>query len=364
MDHILAIIIFTIIVFILLVIVALLFRYTFVFRDEFGSYTARIWTYCSASECNGKGKQQLISKCLPNPRTGAGCIDGNGEQTYADKIYEERECTAICPSAQEIYASGECINGMRQVTKTCQATGYNGPQGCTPGTVTTFSELCPLETIDSWGANYPGLLFSELPGCDVGTEKNIYSFLAEGYTTEPLPCNGSNCPISDFYSCFDPKVYANGYQYISNCIKDNTVVVPSLCRLFPVEQVPAALQPYIYHPFYFKDDIRGYLSASGPNNVFYRQDRSQAILMYLIPRSSTRMIFLIGAFGNPYFMSFGDMILKPVSQQLGDGGMTTGLAPKYTVTLDGNYMIVDGYASGIIEIQPAEDGFEWISLTA
>lgn len=364
MDHFLLVIIFAIGVFILVLIVAFIYRYTFVFGSEFGSYTTPIWTHCSASTCNGAGKQQLISKCVPNPRTGVGCITETGEQSYADKIYQERECTAICPSTQEIVTEGECINGTKVITRTCQTTGYSdGPQTCIPGTVTTETETCPQPTIGSWAATYPTTTFAEENNCYVGLTNNVYALLAEGYmTNDPLQCYGSNCPSTGFASCNDPTVYANGYQYVTNCLYDNKVIVPNICRLFPVAEVPSSLQPYIYRPFYFRE-VRGYLSASGPNNLFYSPNRDQAILLYFVPRSSTRMIFLAGAFGKAYFLSFSEMILKPVSLQIGDGGMTTGVAPRYTVELTDTYMVVNGYAEGTIELQPKEEGFDWVART-
>lgn len=365
MDHLLLVIVIAVVVFILVVIIALLFRYTFVFGSEFGAYTTKVWTNCSASECNGQGTQKLISKCRPNPRTGAGCINENGEQTYEDKIYEEKTCTAICPATQQIIISeGQCINGKRDITWACESTGYNGVVNCTPGNVTTISELCPVETIGSWSAQYPTTNFAENAGCEVGAERSIYTLLAEGYLPTPLPClNGQTCDPSGFYSCVDPQAYTNGYNYVSNCIRNGTVVTPNICRLYPITQIPNELEDYIYRPFYFRDETRGYLSASGPNNVFYSQSGAQAILLYFIPRSATQMIFLVGAFGNAYFLSFSEMVLRPVAMQLNDGGMTTGLAPRYTVNIDGALMNITGYASGTIELQGAETGFNWIIRT-
>lgn len=365
MDHFLLVILFAIGVFILVLIVAFVYRYTFVFGSQFGSYTTPIWSNCSASSCDGTGKQQLVARCVPNPRTGVGCITETGEQSYADKVYEERECAAICPSTQEIVTEGECINGTKIVTRTCQTTGYgNGPQTCIPGTITTETATCPQQTYGSWAATYPETSFTEESNCYVGVERNVYALLAEGYVTNnPLQCYGSNCVPTGFTACNDPTVYANGYQYVSNCLYNNNVIVPNMCRLYPVSEIPPPLQPYIYRPFYFREE-RGYLSASGPNNLFYSQSRDQAILLYFVPRSSTRMIFLVGAFGNPYFLSFSEMILRPVSLQLGDGRMTSGLAPRYTVELSGTYMVVVGYAAGTIELLDQEVGFDWITRTA
>ena len=369
-------ILFLILIFIFLLvflIVILYFRRVFVLKTNFGSFTAPLWTACSAQNCGEVGTQQLISSCVPNPRTGAGCVDFNDPelvQSYNSKIYQERQCTAICPQTTEkIINVSNCVNSTKTVTYQCVSTGISGgPKPCTLGQIRTQSVPCE-EIISGYWNTIPPQTNLNLNGtCGTGTNNDINSFLLEGYTTTPLTCVGGNCPIDEFNPCYNPEVYSAGYNYVTDCLINNVPVTSNMCRLYPVVNIPVGLEPYIYRPFYFRTSA-GYLSATSANNLFYASDRTKAILLYLIPRKNNgttyEMIFLVGAFGDAWFLNFSTLTLSPVRMNITDASsLTTGQSSRFNVSLSGNNMTIQTpYISGTVELQAKEIGFDWINRT-
>ena len=138
-------VIILIILFIFLVSLLLVFVYRriFIFPESFGKYTPPILSPCQGNVCGGNGSQVLYQQCIPNVNTGLGCLDHLFNQTFADRIIENRSCISECPSSIEIIINESgCVNGKQTITYYCQETGYSGVGLCEVGTVRNQSIDC------------------------------------------------------------------------------------------------------------------------------------------------------------------------------------------------------------------------------
>ena len=143
-----------IVVVVILIVAAILFRGTYQRNTgDYGTWSSFTTTVClnENQPCTTTGTSQKFRTCTPNPTTGFGCIDSNGDQKFDPEVIES-SCTPICFSAQwsattqtpcKVYtnASGTTLAPVQtcrapgeftftKTTKTCTAKDASGVNAC------------------------------------------------------------------------------------------------------------------------------------------------------------------------------------------------------------------------------------------
>lgn len=193
---------------------------------EYGSYTESVVGTCvtPSGKCSEMGQQTIISYCSPNERTGWGCQDEEGRQTFATRITTQ-PCNSMCHSSVwEVISRDECsypvpynaspcvppgVVPVSRWLKRCVPNDSSGPNSCTITVTPGFTEIggtlpsgCVLDVTGTiatcaLGVTYyedrPCVITPELPQCGtwairnpVGEEWSAATFSC-GYSLNPLP---------------------------------------------------------------------------------------------------------------------------------------------------------------------------------
>lgn len=170
------IIILVVVILVIIVVVFLLRNLYIRNASDFGTWSDFSQTLCLNNNqgCQVSGTSQRVRYCTPNSRTGYGCIDSNGNQTFKPERIDT-PCTPSCYSSvwsssqptactvfddQEatMFASNQTCRNPPQFafetqTRVCQAFDNSGPSAClkSDGTVAAVGDsetiIFPCDTI-------------------------------------------------------------------------------------------------------------------------------------------------------------------------------------------------------------------------
>lgn len=177
------------------------------------------------SHCGETGSKTVTRQCIPNPKTGRGCIGPNGKQSFAT-IVDTQACTIMCRSSiwtNEV--KGVCIlpplstlspggskicyppdtKGEQTITKTCvahDAVGINSciyeqppPPNSGGGSGTTIPPECTQDPIGSTVTCNIGYTLQTTQPCDVDLGSQICG--------EWVLPNGNSCMYSNTQGNFN-----------------------------------------------------------------------------------------------------------------------------------------------------------------
>ena len=84
------------------------------YRKGFGYYTADQSLGCvnSTSRCGQVGTETIVQYCIPNPQSGRGCIDLNGNETY-NMVIKQNPCEIQCYSNKFISEDGVQVKDLQ-----------------------------------------------------------------------------------------------------------------------------------------------------------------------------------------------------------------------------------------------------------
>lgn len=90
-------------------------------KSGYGFYSDSKSAGCIApsNDCTVPGTETIIQKCIPNPNTGRGCLDENGNETYQTK-YKIRSCNNQCISNSFSKSDGVTVGDPKDTTRRLQ----------------------------------------------------------------------------------------------------------------------------------------------------------------------------------------------------------------------------------------------------
>lgn len=342
----------------------------------YGTYGAPFETPCVTGDgkCASAGFKYVTQYCEPNTKTGKGCLDENGQVTFAAKT-QKSACQPNCRSLilQELnnpdticnydfpynLPAYNCITSNARSfyysERVCVANDPIGENACT--------YRCGSAGIDSTGqfGDSDPTKISYIPVCQGNSKKTITLNSLPWNTINNLPSKGvtmskgyliknnyvnnvldtQNFVISPAYPPWDPENASNLISYEDLYALDNTLNIYTNCAISPIYEKQLCDDYYYFKPtFDLSDDY-----TRNPNPSYCKMDSSFTPLK--------------DCFYNPWYSPIGQYNgvtgLDFVNPYTGNTGYAPGSERKYSWQGIGNFGYIYSGLSCLENSDPLTD---------